>query len=63
MKAEFATAVFGPLRRFVGVLMQQGRVLLDSDAAEPSPLDKKRWPSPDPKGQKSGKDTHIGPRD
>lgn len=35
MKGDFTKAVFDPIKRFVRVLMQQGRVTLDADAKDP----------------------------
>lgn len=35
MKGDFAKAVFDPVKHFVRVLLQQGRVTLDADAANP----------------------------
>ena len=36
MISDFTRSAFNAAKRFFGVLMQQGRVALDSDAAEPS---------------------------
>lgn len=36
MISDFTRSAFDAAKRFFGVLMQQGRVALDSDAAEPS---------------------------
>lgn len=35
MSTNFTRSAFDAAKRFIGVLMQQGRVALDSDAAEP----------------------------
>ena len=35
MSSDFTRYAFDAAKRFIGVLMQQGRVALDSDAAEP----------------------------
>ena len=52
MNSDFTKAFFGPLRRFVGVLMQQGRVTLDSDAPTSNPDVSRPSPAPDA-------DTHV----
>ena len=36
MRGDFASVTFDPARHYVGVLMQQGRVQLDSDSNESS---------------------------
>jgi uncharacterized protein DUF6519 len=36
MKGDFAKTVFDPVRKFVRVLLQQGRVTLDADATDTS---------------------------
>jgi hypothetical protein len=35
MSSDFTRSAFDAAKRFFGVLLQQGRVALDSDAAEP----------------------------
>jgi hypothetical protein len=35
MTGDFAKTVFDPVRKFVRVLLQQGRVTLDADATDP----------------------------
>ena len=35
MSSDFTRSAFDAAKRFIGVLMQQGRVVLDSDAPEP----------------------------
>ncbi len=51
MNSDFTKSFFGPLKRFFGVLMQQGRVTLDSDAPTSSPDDSEPSPAP--------VDTHV----
>jgi hypothetical protein len=46
MKGDFTKAVFDPLRRFVRVLLQQGRVTVDADAQEPPAGTKPPAPAP-----------------
>lgn len=53
MKGDFARAVFDPVKHFVRVLMQQGRVTLDADAADP-PGGKNRPPRPEPAETQAG---------
>ena len=36
MKGDFTKAVFEPLKHFVRVLLQQGRVTLDADSPDPT---------------------------
>src|SRR5438067_738065 len=43
MSGDYSRFTFKPRKRFSGVLMQQGRVQLDSDANEQVSLAKQRW--------------------
>jgi len=47
MKGDFSKAVFDPMKRFVRVLLQQGKVTLDADAADPR-REHNRPPQPAP---------------
>jgi hypothetical protein len=54
MISDFARSAFNAAKRFFGVLMQQGRVALDTDAAEPSAGNQPPVPAhPEPPGTDS----------
>lgn len=53
MRGELAKVVFDPLKRFIRVLLQQGRVKLDADAAEAQP-DSASVPSSAPREMPAG---------
>ena len=57
--SDFTRAVFDPLKRFVRVLMQQGRVEIDADAPDPQAAANKPTRVASPGAQSATNHTEI----